>query len=128
MPPIADQDGLPANAVISRVGRVLVARLVGDLHGQHLTRFQDELLGAIRRGQARGVVIDLSAIDLLDDIEFAGLRATLQMLELLGATSVLSGLKPALAAALIASGAEVDDLTTARSVEEGMKLTEARTA
>lgn len=112
----------PGSVVHGRVGSVVIARLLGHLHGQGLARFQAELLAAVRSGRTRGVVVDLSSVDLLDRVEFEGLRATARVVGMLGARTVLCGLQPPLVAALVEEDVDVTGLETAGTLEDATAL------
>ncbi len=89
---------------------IVVASVQTDLTEPVLVRFQDELLSFIHRIGAHGVVLDLSGIDLLDSIEFHGLRRILKMAEFLGARTILSGLRPGIVSSLVSANANTDGI------------------
>jgi rsbT antagonist protein RsbS len=122
---VVRREGLGAQVVVSRVGKVVVVRLLGDLHGAALALFQEEVLGALRESATRGLVIDLAAVDLLDEFELEGLLGTRRMAELLGARTIVTGLQPALVASLVESSLPLGDLDAARTAEDAIALMES---
>ncbi len=92
---------------------VLVASIQVDLHDGVLARFREELLGRLHHTGATGVILDVSGLRILDSAEFAALRRIMDMTRLMGAESVLVGLRPGVVSALIAMGADVDGVQAA---------------
>ncbi len=88
--------GSPPNAStpLSVIGRVVVATLTRDLTSQGLHRVQADVLERVHRTRARGVVLDIGSLQLLDPWEFEALQRTASMIRLLGARVVLVGLGP----------------------------------
>jgi rsbT antagonist protein RsbS len=107
---------------IHAVRGIVVASVQTDLTEPVLARFQDELLSLIHRIGARGVVIDLSGIDLLDSIEFYGLRRILKMAELLGARTILSGLRPGIVSSLVDANADTDGIEATLQMDDAIAL------
>jgi rsbT antagonist protein RsbS len=110
-------------AVAIQVSRdVVVASIQVDLDDAVLARFRDDLLRRIQETDASGVIFDLSGLETLDCYEFAGLRGIVTMAKIMGAESVLVGLKPGVVSALIAAGAEVDGLLAAIDLDAAYAL------
>ncbi len=107
---------------IHAVRGIVVASVQTDLTEPVLARFQDELLSLIHRIGAGGVVIDLSGIDLLDSIEFYGLRRILKMAELLGARTILSGLRPGIVSSLVDANADTDGIEATLQMDDAIAL------
>jgi rsbT antagonist protein RsbS len=101
---------------------VVVASIQVDLDDDVLARFQQDLLDRIQETGARGVILDVSGLDLLDADEFAALRRIIVMAGLMGAESVLAGLQPGVASALIDAGADVDGLHAASNPDAAFAL------
>lgn len=79
----------------------VVASIQVDLDDRVLATFRGELLEFVRRSGARGVILDLSGVTVMDRDEFGALRDTMRMASLMGATTILSGLQPGIVSALI---------------------------
>ena len=107
-------------ALVSHFGDCVVATLRDDLDQAQFTSFRGELLEAVRSQRARGVVLDASALEVVDTADFARLRQTLEMVELMGARTVLVGLKPDVVAALVELGADIDGLAGELTLEAGL--------
>jgi rsbT antagonist protein RsbS len=104
---------------------IVVASVQTDLTEPVLARFQDELLSLIHRIGARGVVFDLSGVDLLDSTEFHGLGRILKMAELLGAKTVISGLKPGIVSSLVDSNVDTDGISATLQTDDAIALIRA---
>ena len=107
---------------------VVVATIQVDLNDDVLARFQVDLLERVQKASARGVILDVSGLDVLDSEEFAALRRVMVMASLMGADSVLVGLQPGIAAALIEAGADTDGLQAARDLDAALDLFEPEEA
>lgn len=101
---------------------VVVASIQIDLADDVLAGFRQDLLSRIQETGARGVILDVSGLDVLDAEEFASLRRIIVMAELMGAECVLVGLKPGIASALIDTGADVDGLNAATDLDAAFAL------
>jgi rsbT antagonist protein RsbS len=101
---------------------VVVASIQVDLDEDVLARFREDLLGRIHQTGSRGVILDVSGLDTLDSEEFSALRRIVTMTALLGAESVVAGLRPGIVSSLIETGAEVDGLRAAIDLDAAFAL------
>ena len=101
---------------------IVVASVQTDLNESVLARFKDELLSLIHRIGARGVVFDLSGVDLLDSVEYRGLRRIVKMAELLGAKTVISGLRPGIVSSLIDANVDTDGVVATLQTDDAIVL------
>lgn len=86
---------------------ILVASLPADLRDQDAEVFQAELLERLAAERARGVILDLTAVDLVDSYLGRVLRDTAAMVRLMGAETVIVGLQPAVAITLVELGLDL---------------------
>lgn len=108
-----------------RVSRgCVVASVPTDLTSEVLTRLRADCLESIRASSAGGLILDLSAVDLMDAADFAALRATLGMARLLGARPVLVGLRPGVIVALMDLDVDVDGLLGVQTLDDAFALLE----
>ena len=103
---------------------VVVASIQADLDEDVLTQFREDLLGRVHATGSRGVILDVSGLETLDSDEFAALRSIIAMVRLLGADSVLAGLRPGVVSSLIEAGAEVDGVRAAINLDAAFGLLE----
>jgi rsbT antagonist protein RsbS len=101
---------------------VLVASIQVDLDGDVLARFTTDLLERIHASGARGVILDLTGMHTLDPEEFEALRRVITMAAIMGARSVLVGLRPGIVSSLIDAGAEVDGLLASLDLDDAFRL------
>ena len=101
---------------------VVVASIQVDLDDDVLARFREDLLRRIHETGSRGVILDVSGLETLDSNEFAALRSIIKMSTIMGAESVLVGLRPGVVSALIEAGADVDGLRAAINLDAAFAL------
>jgi rsbT antagonist protein RsbS len=111
------------SAVAIQVSRgIVVASIQVELDDDVLARFREDLLHRIQESGARGVIFDLSGLDTLDSYEFSGLRRVMTMASIMGAESVLVGMRPGVVSALIEMGAEVEGLRSAIDLDSAYAM------
>ena len=113
---------------ILRQGACLIASIHTALDDSQLLRFQEDLIATIGRDRARGVVIDVAALDVLDSFATSTLRDIGDMARLRGAATVVVGIQPDVAIAMVRLGLRTGVLETALDLEEGLELLGDRVA
>jgi rsbT antagonist protein RsbS len=107
---------------ILRLGRTLLVTVQVDMHDQLAVRLLDDLTVMITKTRARGVLIDISSLDVVDSFigrMIADIAATSRVLD---AQTVLVGMQPAVAITLVELGMELRGVRTALDVERGMEM------
>ena len=99
-----------------------IASIQVDLTEEVTRLFRSELLDFVKTHQVAGVILDLSGVEIMDVDDFSNLRLTMSMVELLGAQTVLSGLRPGVVSALVELGAETDDIQATLNLDEAFLL------
>lgn len=110
----------PALVSILRQGSYLVASIHTALDDSQMLRFQQDLVEQIGRYRARGVIIDVAALDVLDSFGSRTLRTIAEMSRLRGALTVIVGIQPSIAFAMVALGMGTGDVATALDLEDGL--------
>ncbi len=101
-------------AVAMQVSRnIVVVSIQLDLDDDVLNRFREDLLQRVHETGSRGVILDVSGLETLDPDEFAALRGIIRTCAIMGAESVLAGLRPGVVSALIEAGCDIDGLRAA---------------
>ncbi len=111
---------------ILRVGSNLLTTIHIDLRDTIAEAFQEDVLLAIERTGAKGLVIDISGLEEVDTYVARILADTGRMAKLMGASTVLVGMRPEVAATLIRMGYSMDGVDTALDVDDGIALLLAR--
>jgi rsbT antagonist protein RsbS len=107
---------------ILRMGDVLLVTIQVDMHDQLATRLQDDLTQEIQRRQSRGVLIDISALEIVDSFIGRMISDISGMARILDAATVLVGMQPAVAITLVELGLSLPGVATALNVERGMEV------
>ena len=122
----------PALVSILRQDAYLIASVHTALDDSEMLRFQQDLIEQIGRHRSRGVVIDVAALDVLDSFGQSTLGNIAEMARLRGALTVIVGIRPEVAFAMVQLGMGTGSVATALDLEEGlvflksrMRLTEA---
>jgi rsbT antagonist protein RsbS len=107
---------------ILRMGDFLLVTIQVDMHDKLATTLQDDLTAAVSKTAARGVLIDISALELVDSFIGRMLANISTMSRVLDAQTVLVGMQPAVAITLVELGLALPGVRTALNVEKGMAL------
>lgn len=107
---------------ILKIGRLLLVTIQVDMHDQMAITLQDDLTDRIVKDSAQGVLIDISALDIVDSFIGRMISTTATMARILDARTVLVGMQPAVAITLVELGMTLQGVQTALNVERGMAL------
>lgn len=107
---------------ILRMGNLLLVTIQVDMHDQLALTLQDDLTNAIAEYSSRGVLIDISSLEIVDSFIGRMLANTAAMASVLDAETVLVGMQPAVAITLVELGMSLPGVRTALNVESGMEL------
>jgi len=110
----------PALVSILRQGSYLIASIHTALDDSEMLRFQADLIEQIGRYRSRGVIIDVAALDVLDSFGSRTLRNIAEMARLRGALTVIVGIQPDVALAMVMLGMGTGSVDTALDLEEGL--------
>jgi rsbT antagonist protein RsbS len=113
---------------ILRMGEFLLVTIQVDMHDRLARTLQDDLTSQIERTGAKGVLIDISALEMVDSFIGRMIANISAMSRILDANTVLVGMRPAVAITLVELGLSLPGVDTALDVERGMKLLRARLA
>lgn len=107
---------------ILKMGDCLLVTIQVDMHDRLAMALQDDLTERIARHHARGVLIDISALEVVDSFIGRMLGNIAAMARVLDAATVVVGMRPAVAITLVELGLELPGVSTALDVEKGMLL------
>lgn len=105
---------------ILKQGDILIASIQSALTDRDLLQLRDELSDKVGRLRARGVIIDVTALDVMDSFATRTLRGLAAATRLRGADLVVVGIQPDVAITLVELGLTLDGVTTALDLEEGL--------
>src|SRR4029079_723399 len=107
---------------ILKMGEYLLVTIQVDMHDRLALALQDDLTQKIVSARAKGVLIDISALDVVDSFIGRTLADIASMSRVLDAETVVVGMRPAVAITLVELGLSLDGVRTALNVERGMHL------
>jgi rsbT antagonist protein RsbS len=105
---------------ILKMGEFLLVTIQVDMHDRLALSLQDDLTGQIVKHRAHGVLIDISALEIVDSFIGRTLASIASMAHLLDAETVVVGMQPAVAITLVELGLPMRGIRTALDVEKGM--------
>lgn len=106
---------------ILKIGQIILVSIQVELHDDLAERLQDDLTQAISRYEAKGVLIDVSAVTIVDSFIARKLADIAAMSRILDAETVLVGIQPAVAITLVELGVSLSGVRTALNVEQGLE-------
>ncbi|SRR6266496_35031 len=98
----------------------LIASVQSVLSDAELLQLRDDLVERVGRLRARGAIIDVTVLDVIDSFATRTLRAIALMLKLRGAETVIVGIQPEVAFAMVQLGLKLEGIGTALDLEEGL--------
>ena len=113
---------------ILQMGRLLLVTIQVDMHDRLATALEEDLTGKIVAFGAKGVLIDISALEIVDSFIGRMLDNIAAVSRILDADTVVVGMRPAVAITLVELGLSLSGVKTALNVERGMALITARLA
>jgi rsbT antagonist protein RsbS len=111
---------------VLKQGEVLIASIQAALSDGDLHQLRDDLADRVGSFRSRGVVIDVTALDVLDSFATRTIRSIAQTARLRGAETVVVGIQPEVAFAMVQLGLTLEGVPTALDLEEGLALLRSR--
>jgi rsbT antagonist protein RsbS len=113
---------------ILKQGPILIATVQNALSDSDTELFRERLMQRVTEYRAQGIVVDVTAIDVLDSFAARSLQTVARMTSLRGAHTVIVGLQPEVAFSMVQLGIIFEDMDTALDLEEGLALLNRRLA
>jgi rsbT antagonist protein RsbS len=110
---------------ILKQGNFLIASIQGALTDTDLTSLQENLVCAVRNNRSKGVIIDVTVLDVMDSFAARTLRSISIMTRLMGANLVIVGIQPDVAFTMVQLGLKLDGTMTSLDLEDGIAMLEA---
>jgi rsbT antagonist protein RsbS len=105
---------------ILKQGDILIASIQSALTDRDLLELRDELMGQVGKFRSRGVIVDVTVLDVMDSFAVRTLRALAHMIRLRGAETIIVGIQPEIAFAMVQLGLDLGGVATALDLEEGL--------
>ena len=107
---------------ILQLDKFLLVTIQVELHDELAMRLQDDLTNKLARTGARGVLIDISALEIVDSFIGRALAQIASISRVMDATTVLVGMRPAVAITLVELGMSLAGIKTSLNIDKGMRL------
>jgi rsbT antagonist protein RsbS len=107
---------------ILKQGDVLIASIQAALSDKDLAQLRDDMADRVGRFRIRGLVLDLTALDVLDSFATRMIRSIVYTAKLRGADAVVVGIQPDVAFAMVQLGLALDGVATALDLEDGLAI------
>ena len=107
---------------ILKQGNYLIASIQSELSDTDLLKLRDDLVSRVGEFRSRGVIVDVTVLDVMDSFATRTLRSMAHMIMLRGARTVIVGIQPEVAFSMVQLGLRLEDVTTALDLEEGLTL------
>jgi rsbT antagonist protein RsbS len=111
---------------VLKQGEYLIASIQLALSDQDLMQLRDDLAEQAGRFRSRGVIVDVTALDVMDSFACRTLRSIAYILRLRGARTAIVGIQPEVAFAMVQLGLALGEVQTALDLEEGLVLLSQR--
>ena len=105
----------------------LIASIQSALSDEDLLQLRDTLVERVGRLRSRGVIIDLTVLDVMDSFATRTVRSIAHMIRLRGAQTVIVGIQPEVAFAMVQLGLTLEGVATALDLEEGLAFLDQKT-
>ncbi len=100
----------------------LIASIQSAISDEDLTQLRDDLAQQVGKFRSRGVIVDVTVLDVMDSFATRTLRSIAHTTKLRGAQTVIAGIQPDVAFAMVQLGLTLEGITTALDLEEGLAL------
>lgn len=112
---------------ILKQGPYLIATVQAALTDADLIRLRDDLATRVGTFRSRGVIVDVTALDVMDSFAARMLRSIAHMTRLRGAETIIVGIQPDVAFAMVQLGLTLEGVDTALDLEEGLSVLDGKT-
>src|SRR5438128_12134060 len=112
---------------VLKQGEYLIASVQSVLSDQDLVQLRDDLADRVGQYRSRGVIVDVTVLDVIDSFATRTLRAVAHMLRLRGAETVIVGIQPDVAFTMVQLGLTLEGIGTALDLEAGLAYLDGKT-
>ena len=107
---------------ILKQGNILVATIQSSLSDDDLIRLRNRLADSVKKFRSKGVIVDVTALDVIDSFAARTLSNIVDMIKLCGAETIVVGIQPSVAFAMVQLGLLLKNIKTALDLDDGILL------
>ena len=111
---------------ILKQGDYLIASIQSELNDADLLQVRDDLVRRVSDFRSKGVIVDVTVLDVMDSFATRTLRSMAHMIMLRGAETVIVGIQPEVAFSMVQLGLKLEGVETALDLEEGLDFLDSR--
>ena len=111
---------------ILKLGNILITSIQSDITDEHASVLQTDIVGRLNQSRSRGVILDITSLDIVDSYMARILNETARMAQLMGGEVVITGMNPMVALTLMEMGREFVSVMTALTLEHGVELLQTK--
>jgi rsbT antagonist protein RsbS len=109
-----------------KLGKILLTSIQSDITDEHATVLQADIVGRMQQSRSRGVILDITSLDIVDSYMARILNETARMAQIMGGEVVITGMNPMVALTLVEMGRELVSVMTALTLEQGIEMLQAK--
>jgi rsbT antagonist protein RsbS len=111
---------------VLKLGNILLTSIQSDITDDHAAVLQASIVGTMQRTRSRGVILDITSLEIIDSYMARILNETARMVQLMGGEVVITGMNPMVALTLVEMGRELVNVMTAVTLEHGVEMLRTR--
>jgi rsbT antagonist protein RsbS len=111
---------------VLKLGNILLTSIQSDITDDHAAVLQTSIVGTMQQTRSRGVILDITSLEIIDSYMARILNETARMVQLMGGEVVITGMNPMVALTLVEMGRELVSVMTAVTLEHGVEMLRAR--
>jgi rsbT antagonist protein RsbS len=111
---------------ILKLGNILITSIQSDMTDEHASVLQTDIVGRLNQSRSRGLILDITSLDIVDSYMARILNETARMAQLMGGEVVITGMNPMVALTLMEMGREFVSVMTALTLEHGVELLQTK--
>lgn len=111
---------------ILKLGNILLTSIQSDINDEHATVLQANIVERMQESRSRGVIIDITSLEVIDSYMARILNETARMVQLMGGEVAITGMNPMVALTLVEMGRELVSVLTAITLEHGIEILRTR--
>jgi rsbT antagonist protein RsbS len=111
---------------ILKLGNILLTSIQSDMTDEHATVLQADIVGRMQQSRSRGVILDITSLDIVDSYMARILNETARMAQIMGGEVVITSMNPMVALTLVEMGRELVSVMTALTLQQGVEMLQTK--